>query len=555
LRPPVGGVPVRGFDPAAGSGPFGPGHTGVDFAARAGTAVAAPAAGTVSFAGRVAGATWVTIQVGTGVLVTIGPLDPVTVHVGQRVGPGFVVGRVGTGHDDALHLGLRVDTVYTDPLPHLARAGPARLVPLPGADPASITATLDPGAAGQSGPGPVPSGEPGPGPGRPGGTPPSPVARRRAAAGLVRSVARVVGGQAVSAIAKVRQLAGRPGPAAIAASAPAGGGGKAWFAPVLIGAPIPGVGTLPGLLWDWACGPGRAVAAAAPPNGNLVVGVAGIASSTGSARELDLAGLGYRDADIAYYSYRGLAGPGAGDPAAAAAYNPEDTLGSLRAAGQRLYDQLAALHARSPGRGVDIVAHSQGGIVAAYFMAYLYDPADPFMPRIDHVVTLASPHRGADLATTVSHLRTTGRGRRLLGVIEPVARLFGVEIRSDSVAVGQLAEDSELMRQLNERAIARATAIRGGFDVVVTNPQAGRSDLPGRSSCATHGGILRDERARRAVLAALRDEPLPLPGPGGDSIPAVVGGALHRGEDALGAALERWAGWSPLEAAPAGAAP
>jgi hypothetical protein len=57
------------------------------------------------------------------------------------------------------------------------------------------------------------------------------------------------------------------------------------------------------------------------------------------------------------------------------------------------------------------------------------------------------------------------------------------------------------------------------------------------------------------VLAALRDEPLPLGGPGGDRIPAAVGGAIHRAEDALGSALERWAGWTPPAPAPAGAAP
>jgi hypothetical protein len=309
---------------------------------------------------------------------------------------------------------------------------------------------------------------------------------------------------------------------------------------------LPGVLVRAWRLWEAACGPGRARDVAEPPNGNLAVGVAGIASSTTSARELDLTGLGYRPEDVTYYSYRGLPDPG--EAGIAAPYGPDDTLGSLRAAGHRLYDQLAALHAAHPGRAVDLIAHSQGGIVASYFMAYLYDPLDPMLPRVDHLVTLASPHQGADLATTISHLRTTPRGRWLLGVIEPVTRHLGLGIRADAVSLAQLAEDSDFIRQLNTRVIQRATAVRGGFDVVVTTPHAGRPDLPGRASCATHGGILGDERARRTVLAALRDQPLPPPGPGDDRVPAVVGGVIEDVEDALGGALERWAGYRPAPA-------
>jgi murein DD-endopeptidase MepM/ murein hydrolase activator NlpD len=132
---PVAGAVVRGFD--ARAGPYGPGHRGIDIAAPTGELVRAPAAGRVVFAGPVAGITWVSIRVAPGVLVTLGPvLDP-------AVRPGPVrarspMGRVGPGHGASLHLGVRVDGVYVDPLPYLLDRPRARLAPLlsPGGLPA-----------------------------------------------------------------------------------------------------------------------------------------------------------------------------------------------------------------------------------------------------------------------------------------------------------------------------------------------------------------------------------------------------------------------------------
>ncbi len=137
---PVGGAVVRGFDTRAG--PYGPGHRGIDIAASVGELVRSPTAGRVVFAGRVAGTNWATLLVAPGVLVTLGPLlDPVTTTdrvrlrtpVG-RVGPGHApppVGRTGTGREGAtLHLSVRVDGVYVDPLAYLVDRPRPRLAPL-----------------------------------------------------------------------------------------------------------------------------------------------------------------------------------------------------------------------------------------------------------------------------------------------------------------------------------------------------------------------------------------------------------------------------------------
>jgi murein DD-endopeptidase MepM/ murein hydrolase activator NlpD len=131
---PVTGPLVRGFD--ARAGPYGPGHRGIDIAAPVGELVGAPAAGRVVFAGPVAGVTWVTLEVAPGVLVTLGPLlDPVA--TATRVRSKAPVGRIGPGHaatpaaPAALHLSVRVDGVYVDPLVCLVDRPRPRLVPLP----------------------------------------------------------------------------------------------------------------------------------------------------------------------------------------------------------------------------------------------------------------------------------------------------------------------------------------------------------------------------------------------------------------------------------------
>jgi murein DD-endopeptidase MepM/ murein hydrolase activator NlpD len=131
---PVTGPLVRGFD--ARAGPYGPGHRGIDIAAPAGTLVRAPTAGRVVFAGPVAGTNWVTLMAAPGVLVTLGPLlDPVA--TATRVRSKAPVGRLGPGHPAApaasvaLHLSVRVDGVYVDPLVYLVDRPRPRLVPLP----------------------------------------------------------------------------------------------------------------------------------------------------------------------------------------------------------------------------------------------------------------------------------------------------------------------------------------------------------------------------------------------------------------------------------------
>ena len=131
---PLAGPPavVRGFDPPAST--YGVGHRGVDLRGAPAAQVRTAGAGRVSYAGLLAG---------RGVVVVVhGALrttyEPVTaqVRVGQRVGAGQVLGRLGPGHcaPACLHWGLLRGSTYLDPLLLL---GPTRvrLLPVPGGAP------------------------------------------------------------------------------------------------------------------------------------------------------------------------------------------------------------------------------------------------------------------------------------------------------------------------------------------------------------------------------------------------------------------------------------
>ncbi|MFE1327632.1 murein hydrolase activator EnvC family protein [Streptomyces sp. NPDC058741] len=139
---PVGSRPavLRGWEPPATV--YGPGHRGVDLAAAPGIPVRAVAAGTVSFAGRVAGRGVVSVELsGTGAPPLRTTYEPVTpsVEEGTEVAPGEVIGTVEAkgSHCTAttcVHWGLRRAGGYLNPLsllpPWLLRAGPSRLLPL-----------------------------------------------------------------------------------------------------------------------------------------------------------------------------------------------------------------------------------------------------------------------------------------------------------------------------------------------------------------------------------------------------------------------------------------
>ncbi|MFN8146657.1 MAG: M23 family metallopeptidase [Candidatus Nanopelagicales bacterium] len=111
-----------------------PGHRGVDLAAVAGDPVRAAGAGTVTWAGPLAGRGVVVISHDDGLRTTYEPVDA-TVVEGDRVQAGQVIGTVGEGdvhcgrEPRCLHWGLRRGEDYLDPWRLLHPGRPVLLPP------------------------------------------------------------------------------------------------------------------------------------------------------------------------------------------------------------------------------------------------------------------------------------------------------------------------------------------------------------------------------------------------------------------------------------------
>lgn len=434
VGPPVGGVPVVYAAPVPGrvvapfeapSTPYARGHRGVDLAVTPGEQVAAAAAGTVGFAGTVAGTRWISIQHPDAIRTTYGPMDRIDVRVGDRVARGQRIGTSAPGHGPgrdpaSLHWSARLGPDrYLDPLTLLrGQTGPWRPT-LVGAGEWST------------------SGEPD--------------------------------------VPTYDEWTGQ----------------HSWW------------GAVPGS--RAADGPGWVFA----PNPNLAVGVAGFNSHTG-ATAMDLTHLGYAPEDVTHFSYAGVDAHGRPMP-----YETHDTLVGVHEAALRLRDQLRALAAADPGRAIDLVGHSMGGVVALWYLLALHDPADPTLPPVAHVVTIASPIEGAALAGTAQ------RAQRNPLVDLIVDHLAGHV--SDSASLEDLAPGSALLSELEQRwARARgdpwtsplATGTRvatfgGSRDPVVPEHRSELPDAPHVVLPGDHSRVRDTEASRIAVRAFLADQPVP----------------------------------------------
>jgi hypothetical protein len=129
---PVVGPIIRGFDPP--TDPYGSGHRGIDIATDLSTVIVAPEDGVVTFAGKVGGRLFLTIDHGGGLSSTCSWLNGVTVRTGDHVARGQPVALTGWGHPDEqvphLHFGVRLDGTYVDPLLYLGWPSVAELIRL-----------------------------------------------------------------------------------------------------------------------------------------------------------------------------------------------------------------------------------------------------------------------------------------------------------------------------------------------------------------------------------------------------------------------------------------
>jgi alpha-beta hydrolase superfamily lysophospholipase len=220
---------------------------------------------------------------------------------------------------------------------------------------------------------------------------------------------------------------------------------------------------------------------------------------------VDTAALGYAAADVLHFSYRG--GTTAEHP-----YRKEDTEVDIRTSGARLRALLERIQYEHPGVPVDILAHSQGGLVTRAALAGGYDRFDPRVPRLGAIVTMGSPHHGTDGATALAMLRRrapasgvffAGLHRALPSADDPRA-----------VSIAQMSEDSGFIGKLNDTPLPRGvhvTSIAAREDWLVP---AAHTRLAGAHnvtvdvpSATAHDALPSSPAARREAALALNGMP------------------------------------------------
>jgi hypothetical protein len=557
---PVDGAVARPFEEPPSV--YGPGHRGVDFTAVAGTPVVAANDGTVSFAGEVAGTLHVTVAHAGGLRTSYSFLASVAVHAGETVRRGEVVGTTGgTGPDHdggVLHFGLRVGERYVDPMVLFRPADLTKLVHLVPADdpeesawtpaaearelqltlhlpvPGARTDAADDGGCGDDIPliGGVVSaacdvgvwvGD------RAGDALDGGLAALDAVTGLADGVIAGLRRPLTAVLEQLREL-----PAALAAE-------LARTPPGMLALDVVEMGRRFADTVFAECGD------APPADGTggsthrvMVVGGIdshGAAGARGPTVGLDVDALGYHrdEGEVRYFSYASDGG----------AYDEADTHIDLRVAAARLAQQLRAMQREQPGREVDLIAHSQGGIVVDWFIQNIYRPGDRSYPPIGTVVTLSSPHEGAPLATLADDVRRSAVGREVLDTI-------GDHVTSvpepNSPAVRELSERSATIAEIQRRGVPDhfdVTSVGATEDLVVpatnTGLRGAEQTTVAVDAVSEHSAIVDDPNALQAVRAALEGRPPPcvdvLDALRGAIAPVVISRVSHLAGDLAGTSL------------------
>lgn len=496
-QPPVDGEIIDGFRPPAE--PWGAGNRGVDYATTPGTAVAASAAGDVVFAGQVGGDLHVTVAHPDGLRTTYSGLVSLAVVEGQSVGAGDQVGVSGA----RFHFGVRdAAGTYLDPTA-LFVTTVARLVP--GGDDGAVV-VAGPGGAGLW----------------------------AVVWDLMSSGMAVGGGPAVGVLAD------------------AGG-----VLPVLahyadqVGAAATGEdlrAILAAATADTGPCTDAGVAAPAPAGRRIAVLVAGFGSTSQRTGidGVDTVALGYDPGDVVRFSYRGgriPADTGAVGPlggVTTTTYGSADANGDLAGSGQALVGLLAELAAAAPGVPIDVVAHSQGGVVARLGIGNAV-ATDTLPDSVATLVTLGSPHGGADLATAGSGLAATDAGAAVLDL----AGGLGLPVSSRQPALHQLSELSPVATAdrsgelVASRLAFTSVAARGDPVVPVARTRAGSAATTTVSvgGLSAHDDLPAASATTREIALAVAGLPPTCRSVADRVVDEVSGRAVAGTHDAAGAVL------------------
>lgn len=507
-RPPVEAPIVDEFRPPAQR--WSAGNRGIDYGTAPGTKVRAAADGEVTFAGQVGGSLHVVLLHSDGVRTSYSFLRTVTVRRGQRVAQGQVLGTTA----GPFHFGARVGDTYIDPRTLFDQGLPAvHLVPDEVRRPSSEAEERDALARSVASSNPLRSAF---------------NWLRDRGADAVGAAARAVAAQIRGKLDQLRGLAH-----------------YAWE-----NNPAVRAFNVARAIADWWHQRGDCTPSSEPTPGPiperrvaLLVGGLGSSSNDAAVDEVDTAALGYRPGDVVRFSY--LGGTTADNP-----YGPADTTVDLRKSADQLRLLLQDLQAANPGVPVDIIAHSQGGLVARQALAWEYNPNDARFPPVHHLVTLGTPHQGTDLATALAMLGQSTSGQLAQGAFD-LAFPNLVDLRGESLA--QMSEVSEFIRKLNERSLpagVEATSIGARADVVVPAP---RTELPGGHNVTVsvpdlndHSALPGSDVAHREIALALAGKPPTCQSLVDMLADAAVAEGISWAEDSLGQAL--WGAGQAIDA-------
>lgn len=406
--PPVDAPVVDTFRPPVER--WHPGNRGVEYDTTSGDGVAAAADGVVTFAGQVGGELHVVVLHADGVRTTYAFLRTVDVRRGDTVHQGQPVGTAA----DTFHFGARIGDVYVDPLllfgaglpeVHLVPDGDLGMAPEEDEKRGLFGQILHFGGA------------------------------------ATTWAVEWAGGQVDDRLTELRGLvhyAFESNP--LVPLVRVAGAGVEWFRA------------------RSHCTPGD-VAQPRLAERHVAVLVGGLWSSSANAAidDLDTAALGYAPGDVSRFSYQG-------GSTAAAPYEPADTTVDIRHSARLLREYLQQVEVDNPGVPIDVIAHSQGGLVAREALTNEFDGLDPSLPQVSSLVTLGTPHQGTDLATAARMIGVTTSGKAGEAV---VGWMSPWNVRSTSVQ--QLAETSSFIRELNRRPLPEglhATAIGARGDLV-----------------------------------------------------------------------------------------
>lgn len=482
-RPPVTGPIIDPFRPPPHTGAAG--NRGVDYQTTPGGPVDAAADGEVVFAGPVGGTLHVVVLHADGVRTSYSFLQSIAVHRGDRVTQGQAVGTSG----DSLHFGARVGDTYVDPTRLFATGPPqVHLVPDDERRPASEAHERSGLLAGLQGlAGSVM-----------GSTADAVAWARDHAAAATADTTRL----ALDSLD--RQLAGLPGV----------------LSSVYENNPWLVLARRAQVIADWYaqrdhCTSAQVTPPPLRPGEHLAVEVAGFDSSStkasadpkkkASIENLDTQALGYGADDVVRFSY-------VGGTTAENDYSPPVTGQDIRISARLLRELLERLGREHPGVPVDILAHSEGGIVARQALAMEADAGDATLPPINSLVLLGVPNTGADLATAASML-----GQSTSGAL--VEDLVGVAMRGkadiDGPAIHQLSETSTLLARLNNTPLpagVHVTSVGARTDPIVPalHTRLGGADnivVDSGGGFSTHDELPGSAQARREASLAIHGLP------------------------------------------------